>query len=141
VKLVDARKLAREAQRSVAKGGDPAVEKKAARDVLTFAGLAKTYIDDYARTKKRSWQEDQRQLDADLLPKWRSRPAGEIKAEDLLAILNAKLRDGSPVAANRLRALVSRMFTFGAEQRLVAPTANPVIGVKKPTKERAAIAC
>ena len=135
VKLVDARELAREAQRSVAKGGNPAVEKKAARDVLTFDELAKIYIDDYAKPNKKSWQEDQRQLDADLLPKWKSRPAGEIRAEDLLAILNAKLRNGSPVAANRLRALVSRMFTFGAEQRLVAATANPVIGVKKPTKE------
>src|SRR5262249_23619320 len=66
--------------------------------------------------------------------KWKSRPAGDIKAEDLLAILNTKVREGSPVAANRLRALVSRMFTFAAEQRLVAPTANPVIGVNKPTQ-------
>jgi integrase len=39
------------------------------------------------------------------------------------------------VAANRLRALVSRIFTFAAGQRLVAPTANPVIGVKKPSRE------
>jgi integrase len=135
VKLVDARHLAREAQRSVAHGGDPAAEKKAAREVFTFGDLAKTYIDDYAKLKKKSWQEDQRQLDADLLPKWKSRPAGDIKAEDLLTVLNAKVRDGSPVAANRLRALVSRMFTFAAEQRLVAATANPVIGVKKPSKE------
>ena len=83
MKLVDARELAREAQRSVAKGGDPAVEKKAAREVLTFGELAKTYIDDYAKPNKKSWQEDQRPLDADLPPKWKSRPAGEIKAEDL----------------------------------------------------------
>lgn len=135
VKLVDARELAREAQRSVAKGGDPVVEKRAAREVLTFGELAKQYIDDYAKPKKKSWTEDQRQLDADLLPKWKSRPAGEIKAEDLLAILNAKVRGGSPVAANRVRALVSRIYTFAAEQRLVSPAANPVIGVKKPTKE------
>ena len=59
----------------------------------------------------------------------------EISAEDLLGVLNSKVRAGAPVAANRLRALVSRIFTFGAGQRLVAPTANPVIGVKKPTKE------
>jgi len=45
VKLVDARELAREAQRSVAKGGDPVVEKRAARDVLTFGELAEQYID------------------------------------------------------------------------------------------------
>jgi hypothetical protein len=56
-------------------------------------------------------------------------------ADHLLAVLNAKLRDGAPLAANQVRALVSRIYTFGAEQRLVPPTANPVIGVKKPTKE------
>src|SRR4051812_41597416 len=39
VKLVDARELARNAQRSVAHGADPAVEKRAAREVLTFGGL------------------------------------------------------------------------------------------------------
>lgn len=50
-------------------------------------------------------------------------------------MLNAKVRAGSPVAANRLRALVSKVYTFGAAQRLVLPSANPVLGVKKPTKE------
>src|SRR4029450_10564991 len=87
------------------------------------------------RPKKRSWAEDERQLNADLLPKWRTRPAFEVTAEDLLAVLKAKLRDGAPVAANRIRALVSRIYTFGAEQRLVPAAVNPVIGVKKPTKE------
>jgi integrase len=135
VKLVDARELARDAQRNVAHGGDPVVEKRAAREVLTFGKLADKYIEDYAKLNKKSWQEDERQLEADLLPKWKSRPATDISSEDLLGILNGKVRNGSPVAANRLRALVSRIFTFGAEQRLVPPTTNPVIGVKKPTKE------
>jgi integrase len=135
VKLVDARELARNAQRRVAHGGDPVVDKRAAREVLTFGGLAQKYLDDYAKLNKKSWEEDERQLNADLLPKWKSRPTAEIKAEDLLAILNAKVRNGSPVAANRLRALVSRIFTFGTDQRLVPAAANPVIGVKKPTKE------
>jgi integrase len=134
VKLVDARELAREAHRNVAHGGDPVVEKRAGRDVVTFGTLAKEYIDNYAKPNKRSWQEDERQLNASLLPKWKTRPAAEISAEELLAVLNAKVKAGAPVAANRLRALVSRIFTFAAEQRLVAPTANPVIGVKKPTE-------
>src|SRR5262245_23778105 len=69
------------------------------------------------------------------MPKWRTRPALEVTADDLLAVLNAKLRDGAPVAANRVRALVSRIYTFGAEQRLVPATVNPVIGVKEPTKD------
>ncbi len=135
VSLADARLLAREAQLAVAKGQDPATEKQAARDVLTFGDLAKSYIKDYAEPHKKSWKEDQRQLAADLLPKWQNRPAADLEAEDLIALLTAKVRNGSPVAANRLRALVSRIYTFAAEQRLVAPTANPVVGVKKPTKE------
>ena len=135
VKLVDARELARNAQRNVAHGGDPVVEKRAAREVLTFGKLADRYIKDYAKLNKKSWEEDERQLESDLLPKWKSRPATDIRSEDLLSLLNAKVRHGSPVAANRLRALVSRIFTFGAEQRLVPATTNPVIGVKKPTKE------
>jgi integrase len=135
VSLADARELAREAQLKVAKGGDPVVEKRAARDVLTFGELAKRYIEDHAKPNKRSWAEDQRQLDSSLLPRWRNHPAADIASEDLLAILNAKVRAGSPIAANRLRALISRIYTFGAEQRLISATANPVIGVKKPTKE------
>jgi len=135
VGLADARELARTAQLTVAKGGDPVAEKRAARDVLTFAELAGKYIEQHAKPNKRSWAEDQRQLDSSLLPKWGSRPAADVVAEDVLAILNAKVKAGSPIAANRLRALVSRVYSFGAEQRLVPPNANPVIGVKKPTKE------
>jgi integrase len=135
VSLADARELARETQLKVAKGRDPVREKQAARDVLTFGELAQRYIDDHAKPNKRSWAEDERQLASSLLPKWKNRPASEITPEELLAMLNAKVRAGAPVAANRLRALVSRIYSFAAEQRLVAATANPVIGVKKPTKE------
>jgi Arm DNA-binding domain len=96
VKLVDARELARETQRKVAHGGDPVVETRAARDVLTFGALAKEYIDSYAKPNKRSWQEDERQLNASLLPRWKTRPAAEISAEELLAVLNAKVGAGAP---------------------------------------------
>src|SRR5438105_839643 len=87
VKLVDARELARDAQRKVAHGGDHVVEKQARREVLTFGDLAKEYIDGYAKPNKRSWQEDERQVNASLLPKWKTRPAAEVSAEDLLAVL------------------------------------------------------
>jgi hypothetical protein len=69
VKLVDARELARDAQRSVAHGGDPVTEKRTAREVLTFGNLAEKYIAEYAKLNKKSWEEDDRQLESDLLPK------------------------------------------------------------------------
>jgi len=46
----------------------------------TFGALAKEYLDSYARPNKRSWREDERQLNASLLPKWKTRPAAEISA-------------------------------------------------------------
>ena len=114
VTLADARELAREAQRKVAKGGDPVAEKRAAREVLSFAELAERYIEDHAKPNKRSWAEDQRQLEANLLPKWKNRPAAEVTAEDLLIVLNAKVRAGAPVAANRgTRACVAHLHLWG----------------------------
>ena len=44
VLLADARELAREAQRKVAKGGDPVVDKRTAREALTFGELAKSFF-------------------------------------------------------------------------------------------------
>jgi hypothetical protein len=99
VTLADARELAREAQLNVAKGRDLVAEKRAARDAPTFGELAANYIDHHARPNKKSWAEDQRQLDASLLPKWNNRPAAAVTSEDLLSVLNAKVKAGAPVAA------------------------------------------
>ena len=106
--LADARERAREARCNVAKGADPATEKQAARDALTFGKLAAEYIETHAEPHKKSWKEDQRQLDADLLPTWKNPPAAEIGRADVRELLDSKIKTGAKVAANRLRALVSR---------------------------------
>src|SRR5947207_2973269 len=55
----------------------------------------------------------QRELAAEMEDASRRR---DLHTEDLLAVLNAKVKEGAPVAANRLRAPVSRMFTFAARR-------------------------
>lgn len=65
------------------------MEKRTAREALTFGELADSYIENHAKPTKRSWAEDDRELNVDLLPKWRMRPALEVTADDLLAMLNA----------------------------------------------------
>jgi hypothetical protein len=94
------------------------LRKRAAREVLTF-GEPQNYIDHHAKPNKKCWAEDQLQLDASPLPKWENRPAADVTSEDPPSALNAKVRAGAPVAANRLRAIVSSVYSFGAEQRLV----------------------
>src|SRR5262245_32641090 len=53
--IADARRVARDAQREVALGKDPAREKQARAQALTFNELADLYLERYAKPKKRSW--------------------------------------------------------------------------------------
>jgi len=133
VPLADARELAGEAVRKIAKGRDPAAEKRAARDAYTFGKLATDYLDLHAKVNKRSWKEDERMLNADLLPKWKNRPATEITRRDIAEIVSAKLRTKAPIGSNRLHALLSKIFSFAVEKGLLEH--SPVFGTKRPAKE------
>lgn len=62
-----ARRLAKRRLAEVAMGTDPAADRRAAREAESFAELATLYIDKHARPNKRSWREDQKMLDYDLL--------------------------------------------------------------------------
>jgi hypothetical protein len=52
LKLVDARELAREAPRTGAHGGDPVIEKRAAREVPTFGQLANEHMERYSEAEQ-----------------------------------------------------------------------------------------
>ena len=72
----DARKPAREAQR---RGGRAAIRSPGEARSPRSAHVRRSpsgHIEDHAKPYKRSWAEDQRQLDANLLPKWQNRPGG-----------------------------------------------------------------
>src|SRR5262249_21730120 len=68
--LADARTLAGEAMLAVAKGQDPAAEKKAERGAGTFADLAGRYVEQYARKENKSWQQSDYLVRRYLLPPW-----------------------------------------------------------------------
>src|SRR5262245_34396372 len=55
--LSDARKLAAEVMLDAAKGKDPAAEKKAERSAGSFADLATRYVEEYAKTNNKSWEQ------------------------------------------------------------------------------------
>ncbi|HEY7792330.1 MAG TPA: Arm DNA-binding domain-containing protein, partial [Vicinamibacterales bacterium] len=112
VSLADARELTGEARRSVAKGGDPASEKRAAREAMTVAELTQKYIELHAKPTKESWAEDQRQLPPTCSRQ--HRPAADITRRNVRELLDAILGSDAAVAANRMRALLSRMFNFAS---------------------------
>jgi integrase len=133
VSLKEARDLARDILVRAGRGEDPQQERRAARSAPTFAELAGEYVERYARREKRRWQEDVRILEKDLLPAWRHLPARSITPREVHRVLDGILDRGSPVMANRTRALISRLFNFGIEREVVAH--NPVVGVRPPARE------
>jgi integrase len=126
--LADARKQASKALRAASLGGDPAADKKAERDADTFGELAEDYIKRQAMPNKRSWREDRRALDRDMLPRFKTRKATDIRRRDVIAMLDAIKDRGAPVLANRTLAILRRIFTWAIEKEIVE--VNPCLAIK-----------
>jgi integrase len=132
--LADARQLARAALRDAAHGADPAGEKQAQRRAESFGELAELYLDKHAKVLKRSWREDERTINRELLPRWKNWKAIEIKRKHVIAMLDEIAARGSGIMANRTRALTSKIFNFGIQRGVVEY--NPVHNVPIPGEER-----
>lgn len=133
--LVDARKAARKALGTVvATGTDPAAAKQAARLGETVADLAQDYLTRHAKKHKRSWREDERMLDADVLPAWKTRKVKDLTRRDVRDLVEAIAERGSPITANRCLALVRKMLNFAIERDWIE--ANVASRIAKPGAER-----
>ncbi len=130
--LAQARRQAKAALGEVALGRDPAGERPEGKE-LRVDELVASYIAQYARVRKRSWAEDERILKHDFLPRWKAKKAAEISRADVRQVLESIVKRGAPVAANRARAVASRMFSWAQAHDLV-PT-NPCIGLVRPAEE------
>ena len=126
--LADAREMAKDALRAAAKGRDPAGEKRAARLGDSFGDLAEDYIELHAKPNKRSWREDRRSLDRDLLPKFKNRKAADIKRREVIALLDRIKARGAAVLANRTLEIMRGIYNWGIDKERVEH--NPCTGVK-----------
>ena len=121
--LADARVALAEAKRKVAHGEDPgarAVEqRRAERLAETVSELADLYIELHAKMKKKSWREDRRVLDKDVLPSIGYYKAKDVERRDIVRLLDGITARGSPVTANRTHSVVARMFRFAVSRDIV----------------------
>ena len=131
--LADARQRAQEVLLAASRGQDPAAEKQELKSAATFAALAAEYLDKHAKRKKRSWEEDARVIDRELLPKWGRRKVHDIRRADVLALLDGIVDRGSPIQANRTLALVRKIFNWGIGRGIVEH--NPCLQVEAPSRE------
>lgn len=134
ISLAEAREKARAIQSDVARKLDPAEAADARRDASSFGDLAALYLERHARRHKRSWPEDERILNKELLPRWRDLKAVEVRRKDVLSILDAIVDRGAPILANRVLALIRKIFNWGIGRDLVEH--NPCLAVSRPSPER-----
>jgi integrase len=130
--LADARQLAAEAMLAVARGGDPAADKKAERSQGTFEELAARYVAEYAQKRNKSWKQADRLVRVELLPHWGKLQAGSISRTDVKALM---ARIAKPVLANQTLAAASAIFSWAVREELLK--INPCTGIERnETKSR-----
>jgi integrase len=124
--LADARVLAGEAMLAVARGHDPAAEKRAQRGAGTFADLANRYVEHYAKKRNKSWKQPDTLVQRYLLPRWGKLQAASITRGDVRTMM---ARIEAPVLANQVLAAASAIFSWAAKQEIIG--GNPCRGVER----------
>ena len=134
--LNEARDKGKDILAAIAKGEDPRVTKQQAIRTAseTVAVVAKKFIERYARAnnKTRTWQETERLIARNILPRWGTRPITSIEPRDVTELLDA-VADRAPIAANRVLAAGRKMFNWAYDHHLIET--SPFGRIKAPTKE------
>ena len=111
---------------------DKQLRRQAQRAAPTVAELVEDYVTLYAKRNKKSWRADELMLRGAVVPEWGSIKAKEIKRRDVLALVEG-IAGETPVRANRVLAVVRKMFNWAVDRDLLE--SSPCFGVKAPAKE------
>ncbi len=126
-----ARTLARELLGDVARGADPSEERTTRRAAPTVGELCDRYLEEYAEPYKKpsSVAEDRRNIDNHVRPALGGRKVASVALPDIQR-LHRGMRD-KPIAANRVLAVLSKMFNLAEKWGLRPEHSNPCRHVEK----------
>ena len=142
ITLSRAHELHAKARQELEKGIDPGIEsvrgKRQAREASTVSELVHDYIEKHAKRKKRSWKEDQRILNKDVIPGWGKRKAASITRLEVVNLLDgvrdrAEAIGGKGVQANRTLEIIRKMYNFAVGRSIVEH--SPCAVIETPAKE------
>lgn len=142
ISLTAARDKAREAVEQARAGGDPrrmeaeARRRKVKERQTTFEGCAAAFMERHVERKLRpnTAREYRRILQGPDTASWRDWPISQISKDDILDLLHRMEGRGSPAAANRGLAYLSKFFNWCVEQDHL--NANPTARVRALTLSR-----
>jgi integrase len=127
----EARKIARQMLADVARGGDPAGARRAARQAPNVEALARRYLEEHVAVHNRpsTRKENARLVERIILPALGRRIAAEVTREDI-AVLHRRLAK-TPRQANLCLAVLSKMFALAELWGLRPEHSNPARGIRK----------
>lgn len=132
VSLKEAKKRYNNAWDLYQAGKDPAdierLEREERRRTPTVADLIDDYLEKWAKLHKKSWREDERALNKDVLPAWGRRKVTEIKKRDVIDLLEGIVERGAPIQSNNVLEVTRKMFNFAVERDIIEY--SPFAGVK-----------
>ena len=128
---------ARRTAASVAQGTNPSVERKKKRITGTVLQVIEAYLTHAkGRQRPRSYKETERYLRIHAAPIHHDR-AEAVRRRDISALLERVAESRGPIAANRLRAALSALWSWGLRTGLIEADSNPVaFTVRQPEKTR-----
>ena len=134
--LAEARAKAAQAAELHKQGVDPGqkklVELVEYRTSPTFEEAVVSYLE-WAEKNKKSWREDERMLRTEFVPHLGRAKIGDIRRKQVVALLDDKAKT-APVQANRLLAVIRKMFNFCVEREIL--DATPLVKMKNVAKEK-----
>ena len=125
------------------RGLDPAVAHVDAnaiqRAAPTVAELVERYIAEYARgpglePRKKSWRRDEALLTRHLLPSWGHHRAAAMTRKDVRVVLDAIVRTGHGITANRTFEVMRKMFNWAIDEEVIEH--SPCVRVPTPVRQR-----
>jgi integrase len=137
--VVAAREEAKRLKREVDLGRDPLGERVACRESPTVNELCDRYLAEHA-ARKRGEPEDRRMIERAVRPQLGSRKVAEITFTDIdrlhrkLTNTRERKKTGAPYAANRVLALLSKMFNLSIRWGMRSD--NPAKGVERNPEDR-----
>lgn len=127
-----ARSVAKDWAALVRQGGDPSAEKKAIRDAPTMSELFDRYLSEHAARYKKasSLRNDTRMIEGRLRPTFGKKRVHSVTRQSVRTF-HSSLQD-KPYEANRQLALLSKIFSFAADDlEWIKRGDHPVKGIKR----------
>jgi integrase len=123
-----AKKAAGRISAKVAEDIDPRLERRRVREEVTLLGMFERFFDEHSKQHKRTWKHDEAMFDR-YCGSIKSRTLSSIDTASIMALHSRIGRDHGKYSANRLVALLSKLFNFAAKVGYTG--GNPCKGVQK----------